>query len=49
MKAVRAQQLEAKLTDPEPMAHSLLQEEENQTSRLGDRQHVGAGAVESCC
>ena len=49
MAAIGAQRLAVEHADPEPMAHSPPQEEEDQTSRLGDRQVVGAGAVESCC
>jgi len=49
VEAIGAQQLGAERADPESMAHSPPQEKENQTSRFGDRQRVGAGAKESCC
>ena len=46
MEAIGAQQLEARLADPEPMAHSPPQEKKDQTSRLGGLR-VGAGATKA--
>jgi len=43
VEAIGAQQLGAEYADPEPMAHSPPQEKEEQTSRPGDSQRVGAG------
>lgn len=42
-----SQQLEARFAEPEFMVHSPLQEKEDQTSRLGDSQYVGAGAAKA--